>query len=75
MQVGPTSDRPGPILLKVASTAVKLLKDHGFIAIVKALPVVSEQSDNLLVHLITAAILIFVIIALITQAIIGAIDS
>ena len=43
----------------------------GFIAIVKALPVVSEQSDNLLVHLITAAILIFVIIALIIMFTIG----
>ena len=43
----------------------------GFIAIVKALPVVSEQSDNLLVHLVTAAILIFVIIALIIMFTIG----
>ena len=43
----------------------------GFVAIVKALPVVSEQSDNLLVHLITAAILIFVIIALIIMFTIG----
>lgn len=43
----------------------------GFIAIVKALPVVSEHSDNLLVHLITAAILIFVIIALIITFTIG----
>ena len=43
----------------------------GFVAIVKALPVVSEQSDNLLVHLVTAAILIFVIIALIIMFTIG----
>lgn len=43
----------------------------GFIAIVKALPVVSEQSDNLLVHLVTAAILIFIIIALIIMFTIG----
>ena len=43
----------------------------GFVAIVKALPVVSEQSDNLLVHLVTAAILIFVIISLIIMFTIG----
>lgn len=43
----------------------------GFVAIVKALPVVSEQSDNILVHLVTAAILIFVIIALIIMFTIG----
>ena len=43
----------------------------GLVAIVKALPVVSEQSDNLLVHLVTAAILIFVIIALIIMFTIG----
>lgn len=43
----------------------------GFVAIVKALPVVSEQSDNLLVHLVTVAILIFVIISLIIMFTIG----